>query len=231
MTISQATPDPVPWRDPPIPFYLRVIGYVAILLLFGLILCSAVFLLVGVYESILTSNLPLNEGVILVGLVLPVIGLFFGISGWKMLRRYAFGNYDFVPRNMVPPRILGEPFDIDMSRPISARGMLQFTKDGLNIQAKIEQGLIFSPDIGGLIIGLMIIGIGNLLHKRSTDYKLGYEQITEIKVTGRRVVLFSDDGKVKVTKVKVSTRDGERLYRELNVHFPGAIEQWRHVLR
>jgi hypothetical protein len=56
--------------------------------------------------------------------------------------RYAFGNYDFVPRNMVPLRILGEPFDIDMSRPISARGMLQFTKDGLKIQGKIEAGLI-----------------------------------------------------------------------------------------
>jgi hypothetical protein len=54
--------------------------------------------------------------------------------------------------------------------------------------------------------------------------------LTDIKVFGRRAVLYSPDEKIKKTKFRVSSADGERFYRELNAHFPSAIEEWRHLL-
>ena len=69
-----------------------------------------------------------------------------------------------------------------------------------------------------------------MLRTYEANYTIAYSQVTDINVTGRSVILYSPDEKIKKTKFRVSSADGERLYRELNAHFPGAIEEWRHLL-
>jgi len=227
MTLMQNAPDSMPWRDAHIPARLRAIGSVAIILLFGLILWSAVVLVAAVFGSIMAAKVPLEAGFIFWQLALPLIGLIFGLYGWQNVRRYAFGYDDFRPRTSVPPRVLGQPIDIAMTKPIRGMGRLQFTNSGINIQAENATVIHIGPD---LLADLILTAITHLLFKRRVKFDLGYEQITEIKVAGRKVSAFAHDAKVRATKFKVSSHDGERLYRELNAHYPRAIEEWRHLL-
>ena len=69
-----------------------------------------------------------------------------------------------------------------------------------------------------------------MLGTYEASYTIAYPQVTDIKVTGRTVILYSPEEKIKKTKFRVSSADGERLYRELNAYFPSAIEEWRHLL-
>ena len=227
MTLVRNTPDSAPWRDTRIPVRLRVIGFVAIILLFGLILWSALVLIAAVFGSIMAAKVPLEAGFIIWQLTLPLIGLIFGLYGWQNVRRYAFGYDDFRPRTSVPPSVLGQPIDIAMTKPIRGMGSLQFTNSGIKIQAENATVIHIGPD---LVADLILTAITHLLFKRRVKIDLGYEQITEIKVAGRNISVLTHEGKAKGTKFTVSSGDGERLYRELNAHYPSAIEEWRHLL-
>ena len=227
MTIMRNASDSAPWRDAHIPVQLRVIGFVAIILLSGLILWSALTLAAAVFGSIMAAKVPLDVSFIIWQLALPLIGLIFGLYGWQNIRRYAFGYDDFRPRTSVAPTVFGEPIDIAMTQPIRGMGRLQFTNSGMNIQAENATVIHIGPD---LVADLILTAITHLLFKRRVKLDFGYEQITEIKVVGRNVSMLAHDGMAKSTKFKVSSGDGERLYRELSAHYPGAIEEWRHLL-
>ena len=223
----RATPDSAPWRDTPIPLRLRLIGFVAILILFGLILWSALVLLAAVFGSILAAKVPLDASFIIWRLTIPTFGLVFGLKGWQSVRRYAFGHDDFRPKTSVPPRVLGHPIDIAMAKPISGVGTLQFTNSGIIIHAENATIIHIGPD---LVADLILTAITYLLFNRRVKIDLSYEQIIEFKVVGRKVSVFALNGTARATQFKVSSHDGERLYRELNAHIPRAIEEWRHLL-
>jgi hypothetical protein len=233
MTHMQNTPDSVPWQDTYIPVHLRMMGFIVIIFLFGLILWSALMLIAAVLRIIMTAQVPLEMNSYIGQAILALIGLVFGLFGWRSVRRYAFGHDDFRPRTSVAPTVLGAPIDMAMSKPIHGSGMLQFTDSGIEIRAEntigghLGGGADFVAD---LIVSLILTGIAYLLFKRIIKIDWGYEQITDLKVVGRSVVVFALDGTAHETKFKVSSHDGERLYRELNAHYPRAIEEWRHLL-
>jgi len=229
MTNMPVISDLAPWQDTSIPFYVRVIGYVAIFLLAGLILWSSLTLIAAVLMAAQASS---DVSFIIRQIAPPLIGLIVGIYVWGKIRRYAFGHDDFRPRYSIVPTVLGEPMSIAMTKPIRGTGSLQFTNSGIRIQAKNAPagGSASNDSITGFIVGLIWDLTINEITKRKVEFDFGYEQITEIKVARRNVSVLARAIPSKAIRFMVSSRDGERLYRELNAHYPSAVEEWKYLL-
>jgi hypothetical protein len=232
MSINHTSSDQPPWQDPPLNFFTRVIGFIGILCLAGLILWSAWVLTVDLAQGNLSSPAHPSVGYILLHGVVPVAGIVAGITGWRMIRRYVFKPLDFQPPYPIPARTLGTSFTIFMDWPVDGWGTLLFAPEGLKLRAKASgfEAVNVLDIIRSIIFQLARYVVKKLLRTYEANYIIAYSQVTGIKVTGRSVILYSPDGKIKKTKFRVSSADGERLYRELNAHFPGAIEEWRHLL-
>ncbi len=224
MTFIQNTSDSAPWLDNPISARLRIVGFVAVIFLFGLILWSALALIVPIV-SVIQVNVPL-EAYMIKEIGLPLIGVLLGLYGWLKVRRYAFGPYDFRPRISVPATVLGQSIDIVMTKPIRGIGSLHFTDSRITIQAEGHTAINLGTD---LVVDLIFAAINYLLFKSNVNIDLSYEQIAEIKIAARQVSMLAREGKAQELKFIVSILDGERLYRELNAHYPSAIQEWAHL--
>ncbi len=231
MSIHYISPAVPPWKDPPVPFSTRLIGFIGILCMFGLILGSLLVFAFAAGQGNFSPQAHPGAGTIFLYGVAPLAGIVIGIIGWRSLRRYAFKPLDFSPSPLVHPRTLGAPMEICIEKPVDGWGTLIFAPDGLKLWAKDRGFAIVSViNFGSIIHELARYVVKKILGTYEANYKIAYPQITEVKVTGRSVVLYSPDEKIKQTKFWVSSADGERLYRELNAHIPSAIEQWRHML-
>jgi hypothetical protein len=215
------------WRDPPIPRLHKMLGAIAILILFALMLWSALVFSVTVLGGALAASAPANVAALAWQLVLPAAGIVFGLYGWQNVRRYAFGYDDFRPRLKVPGHELGQPLEVEMSKPIHGRGWLRFTGGGLDLRAENATVIHLGP---GLAADLILTAVTHLLFKRRVQFSLAYAQIMEARVIGRTLTFVAEQGGLKTVQLRVSTADGERLYRELKAHLPAALAEWAHLL-
>ncbi len=232
MSINNTSRDLPPWQDPPLSFFTRVKGFIGILCMFGLILWSVYVIGIALALGNLSPQAHPSVGYILLHGVAPIAGIVVGITGWLMIRRYAFKPLDFKPPYPVQAGTLGKSFTILMGQPVDGWGTLLFAADGLKLRAKAGgfEYVNVLDIIRSIIFQLARYVVKKILRTYEANYTIAYPQVTDIKVTGRNVILYSPDEKIKKTKFRVSSADGERLYRELNAHFPSAIEEWRHLL-
>jgi hypothetical protein len=232
MSTNHTSLDLPPWQDHSFPFFTRVIGFIGILCMGGLIFWSVWVLTIAVALGNLTSQAHPGAGYILLHGVAPTAGIVVEITGWRKIRRYVFKPLDFVPPNQVPSGMLGISFSILMESPVERWGTLLFAPDGLKLQAKAS-GFDFVnvlDIVRSIIFQLPRYVVKKMLRTYEANYIIVYPQVMDIKVTGRCVVLDTLHGKIKRTKFRVSSADGERLYQELDTHFPSAIKEWRHLL-
>lgn len=68
---------------------------------------------------------------------------------------------------------------------------------------------------------------------KEVSQNIPYNSITDLRVYGTKVKLkFSgNEPKVKQLQFSTSTVDGERLYRELFVHYPTAVDRYKELLQ
>jgi hypothetical protein len=139
MTINPVSTDLPPWQDPPLPFFTRVIGFIGILCMGGLIIGSVLVLTIAVSQGNFSSQAHPGAGYILLQCVAPLAGIVVGITGWWVIRRYVFKPQDFQPPYSVPSGTVGVSFTIAMDRPVDGWGTLLFAPDGLKLQAKASK--------------------------------------------------------------------------------------------
>ena len=136
MTINHTSPDLPPWQDPPLPFFTRVIGFIGILCMAGLIFWSVWVLTTAVALGELSSQAHLSAGFVFLHGVAPLACIVAGITGWRMIRRYVFKPLDFNPSYLVSAKTLGMSIIILMDRPVDGWGTLLFAPEGLKLRAK-----------------------------------------------------------------------------------------------
>jgi hypothetical protein len=231
MAINHSSELP-PWQDPPLPFFTRVIGFFGIICMGGLIVWSIFLLTLAVAQGNFSSEAQPGAGFILLNCVAPLAGIVVGISGWWVIRRHVFKPLNFNPPHLVPAGALSIPFAIYMGKPVDGWGVLLFAPDGLKLKAKASryEAVNVFDIVRSIVFLLARFVVKNMLRTYQANYTIPYSQVTDVKVFRRRVMLHSPDEKIKKTMFWVSSADGERLYRELNAHFPSAIEEWRHLL-
>lgn len=165
-------------------------------------------------------------------------------------RPWQDGGDEVILQNHVPRGAVGHPFEVYYYQPRPGYGHLKFNKQSIQLEypsARKDSSLYLgdldldgdadfdADDIGCLVAILVALGLGYLFKSardksRQDEFgiiwplELKYNQIEGIKTVGRTLVINSGHRKRMEFKLRVALEDGERLYRELSLRYPRALQ-------
>ena len=227
---SQAVSSVPPWQD-------REVGAGTKLFVF-LMMIILVFVFLGLF-TVPVSKMPEGTLQTIAGLVTFGISCLILFLLWKRFlwppSKFDPGEPDF------PQDKVGELFDVkfnsNFSRTFTGKGTFRFKEKGIEVNGILPPSLGFQLSIIALVtfvplvifkIGLGIIPallIASYFGKQETFAWMPYERLS-LNVKGRTASLKHSESTPGQIKLRLSTHDGERFYRELQSHYAQAIAHY-----
>jgi hypothetical protein len=215
-----------------------------VILGFTVLLMIAIGSFFGILSSMTRSNLDFTG--ILTGIVIPLVLLAGSIFGLVKIWPFLSYGSDFKAAP-VDPSSMGRPFEARFVRAgggssFIEKGTVTFEADQLVVDGTlgpspwVTLGVILVVTVLPLIIfgcGLGLIPallIAYFIGRKKTILRLPYTNLTSLTVDARTVKLASSYGDPGKVGFIVSSADGERLYRELRLHYPQAVASWTNLL-
>ncbi|MEW6027844.1 MAG: hypothetical protein ACOYZ8_05890 [Chloroflexota bacterium] len=183
---------------------------------------------------------------VLSGIVLPLILL--GGSIFGLVKLWPFLSYgsDFKTAP-VEPTTMGRPFETRFVRAgggsaFIEKGTVTFEADQLVVDGTLGPSpwVILGVILVVTVLPLVMFGCGlglipalllaYFIGRKKTTLRLPYTSLTSLTVDARTVKLASSYGDPGKVGFIVSSADGERLYRELRLHYPQAVSSWTNQL-
>lgn len=210
-----------PWQGKGISYRTRFLARMGFVLLLMITCPLAVsFIPLLLIPSRKTGNFWDDSFPFILGPLLIGLGTFAIIKLFPLLRAPISFTTSYAP---VVSTQLGQPIEvwyeeIDFQRSLKGKGVILFAPEELIIGGNIELaiGMVLILDIARkLLAGERVVG------------KVPYKNITQIIVKGRYIRLNIGGNNIftrYLVSFYVSESDGERIYRELKLRFPSAIE-------
>lgn len=217
-----------PWEQNQRSQTMPVLTMLGMLLLGG-ILCVAV-LAAGM---LLMTTIPpgASDGHVqglLGGLMLFCI-LLVCVGGVMMLQSSYTDARQFTPKyDPVPPHHLGAPLAVrfrrnPLWRSLAGKGTIQFDQGHLSIDGSLIPHVLRRIGSAALTTFMLLAFNMRTPKMQPVQQAIPYTAMHDVRVRGAEVS-FTYPGNVPETfTFRVSVQDGERLYRELDLRFPGAV--------
>ncbi len=237
-----------PMEKPQVPPWMQkrlsCLAMGGVMLGFTVLLIIAIGSLFGIIISMTDSHLDFAG--ILTGIVIPLILL--GGSVFGLVKLWPFLSYgsDFKTAP-VEPTIMGRPFEARFVRAgggsaFIEKGIVTFEADQLVVDGTLGPSpwVILGVILVVTVLPLVVFGCGlgilpalliaYFIGRKKTTLRVPYTNINSLTVDARTVKLASSYGEPGKVGFIVSSADGERLYRELRLHYPQAVSSWTNRL-
>jgi hypothetical protein len=235
----ERTPVP-PWMKK----RLSCLGMGGVVLAFTALLIIAVGAFFALIVALTDSSLDFAG--IVTGIILPLVLMAGGIFGIVKLWPFLSYGSDFKTAP-VEPTARGRGFEARFQRAgggsaFIEKGLVTFQADQLTVDGTIgpspwlSLGTILVVTVLPLVLfgcGLGLIPallIAYFIGRKKTVVNIPYASIHTLTIDARKVILASSTGGPNKIGFVVSAADGERLYRELQVHYPQAVSSWTNPL-
>jgi hypothetical protein len=186
--------------------------------LIGLAYVLLIFLGLGGLIAALISISPFEAVALVIGLVCVAVSVVLLVILTPQLKIPA----SFKPRIVVPPNVLGQPFDVRFQpkQRLNPIGTVAFTPYGVHIEGiqEASTGTIF-------MVGWLI----STAFRKKFVRDVPYQYISTVGVEGKKISLMTPTEEPNLFIFRCSMMDGERMYRELYAHFPNSVAQWAHL--
>jgi hypothetical protein len=232
---SSGTP---PWQEKQLAYGLKLLLTFGAGLLSVVVLVSGITFLIIVPQMIIKGPGPRDtiESMITLGLVL---GGVLGVSLFGLIKLYPYVSAptSFQPAyGAVPAEAAGHVFEAKYrrrgwGRSLSGKGAVRFDQ-ALHIEGYLTPSPLFQSGIILLvtIIPLVVLGIGlgfipaliiaYYAGRKQISQAIPYTDMRELMVKGCRVSFRRPGGLPGNIAFYIAASDGERLYHELQEHFP-----------
>ena len=216
----------------------------------GAVNLGAIFLILLAFGSLIALLIAVTSPAqdltgTLIGVILPLILLGGSILGmvklWPLL---SYGSdFKTIP---VGTTEIGKPFETRFQRAgggssFIEKGTVRFEADQLVVDGMlgpspwITLGVVLVVTILPLVFfgcGLGLIPallIAYFIGRKKMVAHIPYREISALTVDARTVKMSRTHGKPDRISFLVSSVDGERLYRELRLHYPQAVSFWTNT--